>query len=292
MSMYSKARLYLYLVAAFSLGIIISASIPSMGQERWRNLPPTPRLPRAAQSGYASVNNIRMWYAEFGEGPPVILLHGGLANSDYFGHLVASLVQHHFRVIVADSRGQGRSSRSARPYSYGLMASDVLALLDYLKLERVDLVGWSDGGIIGIDIAIHHPERLNHLFAFGANTDPSGAVVGGDKNPVFAEYIQRARHEYKSLSNTPDQYDAFLEQIAKMWETEPHYTTAQLKSIKVPTTIADGQYDEVIKQSHDRYMARTIPGARLVILPNVSHFAMLQDPPLFDSAVLAALSTY
>lgn len=102
--------------------------------------------------------------------------------------------------------------------------------------------------------------------------------------------MKRTRDEYKRLSQSPDQYDALLVQAARMWETEPHYTAAQLASIKVPTTVADGQYDEIIKHSHNIYMAKSIPGARLVILPGVSHFAMLQDPPLCDSAVLTALS--
>jgi len=290
--MQSQTNPYFCRIAAITVGIALLLSLPSVAQERWKVLPPTPKLPQATKSGYAAVNYIQMWYAEFGEGSPVLLLQGGLANSDYFGTLEMFLVQHHFRVIVADSRGQGRSSRSAQPYSYHLMASDVLALLDYLKLDKVDLVGWSDGAIIGIDIAIHHPERLNHLFAFGANTDPSGVIAGGDNNPVFVAYVKRAGDEYRRLSQTPDQYDAFLKQIGRMWETEPHYTAAQLKSIKVPTTISDGQYDEIIKQSHDVYMANTVPGARLVILPKVSHFAMLQNPPLFNSAVLAALSVH
>ncbi len=287
----TKTRSYFCRVAAVMAGIL-ALVFPVATQERWKVLPPTPKLPRPLRSGYTAVNDIHMWYAEYGEGPPVLLLHGGLANSDYFGPLVTSLVQHRFRVIVADTRGQGRSSRSARPYSYHLMASDILALMDYLKLRDVDLVGWSDGGIIGIDIAINHPERLRHLFAFGANADPSGIIVGGDQSPVFVAYLKRARDEYKSLSRTPDQYGVFLEQIGKMWETEPHYTAMQLSGIKVPTTIADGQYDEIIQQSHDRYMATTIPGARLIILPNVSHFAILQNPSLFSSTVLAALSAH
>jgi pimeloyl-ACP methyl ester carboxylesterase len=268
---------------------ITAPAFSAMAQEQWKVLPPTPKLPKATQFGYAAVNDIRMWYAEYGEGSPVLLLHGGLANSDYFGHLVTFLVQRHFRVIVADTRGQGRSSRSAQPYSYHLMASDVLALLNYLNVDKIDLVGWSDGGIIGIDIAIYHPERLKHLFAFGANTDPSGIITGGDRSSVFTAYMERASNEYKRLSQTPDQYEAFLEQIGKMWETEPHYTAVQLKGIRVPTTIADGQYDEIIRQSHDIYMASAIPRAKLVILPNVSHFAMLQDPTLFNSTVLNVL---
>jgi pimeloyl-ACP methyl ester carboxylesterase len=259
-------------------------------QEPWKNLPPKPELPKATKSGYAPVNDIQMWYAVFGEGQPVILLHGGLSNSDYWGNLVPFLVSHHFHVIVADSRGHGRSTRSAQPYSYDLMSSDVIALLDYLKLSKVDLVGWSDGGIIGIDIAINHPDRLNRLFAFGANTDPSGLIKDFDKTPVFSAFMKRSGDEYRRLSKTPNQYDAFVEQIGHMWDTQPHFTDAQLRGITVRTTIADGQYDEGIQQSHDVYMAKTIPHAKLVILPNVSHFAMLQNPPRFNAAVLEALT--
>ena len=190
-----------YRIAAIAVGFGLLLSLPSRSQEQWKVLPPTPQLPQATASGYAAVNDIQMWYAEFGEGPPVLLLHGGLANSDYFGYLVPFLVQHHFRVIVADSRGQGRSTRSAQPFSYHLMATDVLALLNYLKLYKVDLVGWSDGGIIGIDIALNCPERLKHLFAFGANTDLSGAIDGGGKSLVFVAHLDRVGGEYKRLSS-------------------------------------------------------------------------------------------
>jgi pimeloyl-ACP methyl ester carboxylesterase len=256
----------------------------------WQSLPPQPALPPPEHSGYATVNDIRLWYAEYGAGKPVLLLHGGLANANYWGHLVPYLVAHHYRVIVADSRGHGRSTRSNQPYSYDLMASDVLALLDSLQVPRADLVGWSDGGIIGLDIALHHPERLGRVFAFGANTDPSGLIPDFDKTPVFSGFIERSGQEYRSLSPTPDQYDTFVKQIGQMWDTQPRWTDTDLKSIRVPITIADGEHDEGIRQEHTRYMGATIPGAKLVILPGVSHFAMLQNPPLFNAAVLAALT--
>ncbi len=107
----------------FAFGLAVSAVEP------WKILPPTPHLPASERSGYAPINGIRMWYAEFGGGQPVLLLHGGLANSNYWGNLIPFLVERHFLVIVADSRGHGRSTRSAEPYSYDLMASDVVALL-------------------------------------------------------------------------------------------------------------------------------------------------------------------
>jgi len=131
----------------------LAAATGGAAGEPWQSLPPTPSLPTSAKSGYALVNGIRMFYAVFGQGLPVLLLHGGLGNSNYWGEVIPILVRNHYEVIVTDSRGHGRSTRTAEPYSYELMASDVLALLDYLKLTKVDLVGWSDGAIIGLAIA-------------------------------------------------------------------------------------------------------------------------------------------
>jgi len=257
--------------------------------EAWMSLPPVPALPTPRQSGYAAVNGIRMFYAVYGEGQPVLLLHGGLANSDYWGSVIPLLVQHHFQVIVADSRGHGRSTRTAEPYSYELMASDVLGLLDFLKLPRVDLVGWSDGGIIGLDIAMRHPGRLRRLYAYGANADPSG-VSDVESSPTFTRYIEQARGEYQKLSPTPQEYDKFLAQIQQMWAGQPNFTAAQLHSITVPTTIADGAHEEAIKREHTEYMARSIPGAKLVILPDVSHFGILQNPREFADSVIGFLT--
>ena len=127
----------------------------------------------STRSGYAPINGIQIWYAAYGHGQPVILLHGGLGNSNYWGNQVPILAQH-YRVIVMDSRGHGRSTRDNRSYSYDLMASDVLSLMDFLKIKKVAIIGWSDGAIVGLYIAIYHPERLTKLFAYAANSDPTG----------------------------------------------------------------------------------------------------------------------
>jgi pimeloyl-ACP methyl ester carboxylesterase len=253
-------------------------------EPQWLTLPPTPSLPAAAKSGLAPVNGIKVWYAEFGHGTPVILLHGGLANSNYWGHLVRALSPH-YRVIVMDSRGHGRSLRDARPYGYDLMADDVVALMDYLKVDKAALVGWSDGAIIGLDIALRHPQRLSKLFAFAANSDPS-AVKDVEHDPVFSAFIARARKEYEQLSPTPKEYDAFLKQIEKMWDSQPHWTAADLHAIKVPTWIVDADHDEAIKRENTLFMADNVPGSGLLIQPQVSHFSFLQDPAQFDGDVL------
>ena len=275
------------LLAAACLMLSFSAA---QAAERWETLPPTPAPVAAATTGYAAVNGVKLYYTRTGHGSPVVLLHGGLANSDYWGHQVKALAAKH-TVITLDSRGHGRSSRNEKPFGYGLMADDVVAVLDSLKIPRADIVGWSDGAIIGIDLALHHPDRIGKVFAFAANTQTSGVKDGVEKNPTFAAYIERAGKEYAKLSPTPKEYDAFVEQISHMWASQPNWTDAQLASIKTPILIADGDHDEAIKREHTEYMAATIPGAGLLILPNTSHFAFLQDPALFNAAVLGFLDS-
>jgi len=267
-----------------SLLAVLGSVAAACADQQWLTLPPTPSLPKPAESGYAPVNGIRVWYAAFGRGEPVLLLHGGLANSNYWGNQVPALAKS-YRVIVVDSRGHGRSTHDERPYGYDLMASDVLGLMDFLKLPKAAVVGWSDGAILGLDIAIHHPERLSKLFAFAANSDPSG-VADIAQSTVFNAYIARAEKEYQVLSPTPDQYKSFVDQISKMWETEPHFTAEQLRVITVPTWIVDADHDEAIKRENTEFMANEIPNAGLLLQPQVSHFSFLQDPRQFTGDVL------
>lgn len=228
------------------------------------------------------VNGIRLWYATFGHGDPVLLVHGGLANANYWGNQVRALEAHH-QVIVMDSRGHGRSTRDAKLFGYDLMASDVIGLLDHLKIEKVALVGWSDGAIIGLDIAMHHPERLSKLFAFAANYDPSGVQTAS--SPVVNAYIARAGKEYEALSPTPKDYQKFVVQITFMWNSQPHWTKADFAKIKTPTWIVDGDHDEMVKTDQPRTMADWMPAAGLLIEPDVSHFAFLQAPDQFTADV-------
>ncbi|MER8978544.1 MULTISPECIES: alpha/beta hydrolase [unclassified Mesorhizobium] len=270
----------------FAIVILFAASSAfAAAEERWQTLPEPAAMPKPDQSGYAPVNGIQMYYAVFGAGDPVLLIHGGLGHADIWASQVATLSKTH-KVIVADSRGHGRSTRTEQPYGYDLMASDYLALLDYLKIDKIALVGWSDGGIIGIDIALHHPERLTRLFAQAANVTTDGVDPGVMTNKTFAAYIDRSGRDYKKMSKTPDQYDAFVAQMSHMWETEPAWTKEQLAEITTPTAIVAGDHDEAIKREHTEYIASAIPGAKLIILPNASHFAMLQAPDEYNQAVL------
>ena len=278
-------RVGLRLVALF---FCLLLAVPASGVERWETLPATPAPIAHETTGYAAVDGIRLYYATIGEGPPVVLLHGGLANSDYWGLQVEALAPGH-KVILVDSRGHGRSTRDERPFGYDLMADDVVALLDTLKIARADVVGWSDGAIIGLDMAMRHADRVGKVFAFAANTVTAGVKDGVETNLTFARFIARAGGEYAKLSPTPSQYDAFVAQISHMWASQPNWSDADLKAIKAPVLVVDGDHDEAIKREHTESIAATIPGAGLLILPNASHFAFLQDPALFNDALLRFL---
>ncbi|WNJ81584.1 alpha/beta hydrolase [Cedecea neteri] len=252
---------------------------------RWQHLPETPAPVAGIKSSYADINGIKLYYGTLGHGSPVILVHGGLANSDYWGKQIPVLAKNH-QVIIVDSRGHGRSTRNSQEYGYDLMTDDIVALMDHLKLKKADIVGWSDGGIIGIDMAIHHPERVNKVFSFAPNTKTSGVKSGVENDPVFGAYIKRAGDEYKKLSKTPTEYDAFVDQISHMWASQPNWSDADLQKIKTPILIVDGDHDEAIVREHLEYIAKTIPGAGLLILPNSSHFAFIQAPKEFNDAIV------
>jgi pimeloyl-ACP methyl ester carboxylesterase len=286
MSTHSISMRFRDLVTLLLLTLV--AVLPAPAQHPWERFPATPPLPKPERIGNAAVNGVRLWYAVFGHGSPVILVHGGLGNSNYWGLQVPALARR-FEVIVLDSRGHGRSTSSEEQITYHLMASDVLGLMDILHIRKAALVSWSDGAIIGLDIAINHPERLTKLFAFAANSDPSG-VKDVNGNLLFDEYISRTRTEYRELSPAPEKFKAFHDNLEKMWDAEPHFSDDQLKSIKVPTWVVDGDHDEVIKREDTDHMATLIPGAGELILPEVSHFALLQNPEQFNQELLLFLS--
>ncbi|MEZ5776734.1 MAG: alpha/beta fold hydrolase [Paracoccaceae bacterium] len=259
---------------------------PCFAQDRWMSIPHPAAMPEPVASGMAPVNGIEMYYATYGSGDPVLLIHGGLGNADIWAAQVADLMKDHL-VIVADSRGHGRSTRNEEPFGYDLMASDYLALLDHLEIEKVDLVGWSDGGIIGLDIAMSHPERLDHLYAQAANITTDGVDPAVESDPVFGSYIEWMADDYARLSPTPDQFDGFVAQISEMWATQPNWSDAEVAAITVPTAVVAGEHDEAILRAHTEKIASLIPGAKLEILPGVSHFAMLQAPEEYNASVRA-----
>jgi pimeloyl-ACP methyl ester carboxylesterase len=271
---------------AAAVTVALLACIESaLALAQWQTIRTPPPMPTPNREGYAPVNGIEMYYAEFGRGEPILLIPIGMADANMWSAEIPMLSKHHM-VIVADSRGHGRSTRTSRPFSYDLMSSDYIGLLDYLHLKRVALVGASDGAIIGLDIAMTYPQRLTMLFAQSANVTLDGAYdkAADPRASNAADALWKA--DYMRLSRTPNEYAAFHGAMSKMWNSEPNYTASQLAAIRVPTEIALSDHDEWIKPEHARYIAKTIPGARLVVLHNVGHYAALQDPAGYAQAVL------
>ena len=246
-------------------------------------------LPAASAEGYIDHNGARIWYATYGTGSPVVLLHGGLGHSGNWGYQVAALIGAGHRVVLVDSRGHGRSTRDSRPFMYELMASNVLAVMDALRLEKAAVVGWSDGACIALILGMQAPARIAGVFFFGCNMDPGGTKEIAQPAPILARCFGRHAKDYARLSATPDQFKAFAEAVGLMMKTQPNYAAHDLATIRVPVAIVQSEHDEFIKPEHAEYLARSIPGAELIILPGVSHFAPLQRPAQFNSVMLGFL---
>lgn len=247
------------------------------------------QYPAADRDGRVTSGGASLFYAEWGQGDPVILLHGGTGSIENFAYLIPDLAPS-YHVIGIDSRGHGRSTRDETPYSYSLMADDVIAVMDELGLEQAAFVGWSDGGVIILDMAIRYPERLTRGFMLGANYSWDGVDLSPIvTNPSVATSRTTGKAIYQRVSQTPANYDKFRSDIFEMWSTLPDYTSQQLQSIRVPLTVAHGLEEEFISEAHSVEMAALIPGARYLPLANVSHFALWQDPAAFNAEVLAFL---
>jgi pimeloyl-ACP methyl ester carboxylesterase len=243
-------------------------------------------LPVANDQSYVEREGARIWYATYGAGPAVILLHGGLGHSGNWGYQVPALVKNGYRAVLIDSRGHGRSTRDTRPFSYELMASDVMAVMDALHLEKAVLVGWSDGACTALILAAKAPSRVAGVFFFACNMDPSG-VKPFEATPALDRCFSRHAKDYARLSATPEHFKDFVEDVSLMQRTQPNYSAHDLAQIGVPVAIVQSEQDEFIKREHSEYLAQAIPDAEFIVLNGVSHFAPLQRPEQFNTTVLA-----
>ena len=245
---------------AAALAFVAPLTLPACRAGRGRTLddpPHEPPMPQATETGMADVNGIKLYYAVYGSGEPLLMLHGGLGHSDVWGNQIPAFAAK-YKVIAVDSRGHGRSTRDDKPFGYDLMADDVVALMDKLGIPKASIVGWSDGGIIGLDMAIRHPERLDKLFAFGANYNLSGLKRRHRQEPDLRRATSSAPARTTSgcqprRRNTSAFVDADREDVGDRSRT---YSKEQLEAIKSPVAIADGEHDEAIKREHTEEMAK------------------------------------
>ncbi len=247
-----------------------------------------PPLPVADVEGVVENRGARVWYATYGGGEPVVLLHGGLGNAGNWGYQVPALLRLGRRVIVIDSRGHGRSTWDGSALTYTAMASDVAGVLDALAIDRAHLVGWSDGAVVALMLAAAEPRRVAGVLFFGCNVDASGTkpfVL----TPAVERCFGRHQRDYAHLSPAPDGFDALAEAVGEMQRTQPELSRDDLAAIDVPVTVLHAEHDEFIRAEHAAYVAEALPHAELVHLDGVSHFAPVQRPASFDRVVATFL---
>ncbi|HEY5944798.1 MAG TPA: alpha/beta hydrolase [Kofleriaceae bacterium] len=270
--------------------LVAMTGIAAAKPARWQTVKPPPAMPKADTTGFVAVDGAKIYYATYGKGTPVVLLHGGMGNSDHWSYQVPALAEQ-LQVIVIDSRGQGRSTRTKAAPSYDVMALDVLAVLDQLKIDKAAIVGWSDGGEIALKLGVQHPERITKLFIFGANYSVEGSKPRRGKSfATFNTYNAKCRADYRKLSKTPGQFDAVNKWLLPVWRNPMGFTKQQLESIKAPTLVADGDHDEIIELAQIEEMAKLIPHAQLQVFKDTSHFALWQDPTSFNKVLLDFLA--
>ena len=257
----------------------------------WRTLTAPQPLPAPESTGNVEVNGANLHYALYGSGnaDAVLLLHGGLGAAEDFGGQIEALAAT-YKVIAIDSRGHGRSTDDDQPYGYHLMASDAMGVMDSLGVDKAAVVGWSDGGNIGLDLAINNPGRLTKVFALGANYQTSGIRPTAFHDALIGAYVGHTAAQYARISPTPDAWEAFSGKVFAMWGGQPAYTDEQLAGIAVPFMIAAGVYEEAIDEAHTKRMAELIPGAQLLLIGNASHFAHWQQVEAVNNAILEFLA--
>lgn len=227
-------------------------------------------------SGSVIAGDASIYYEVHGQGPPLVLLHGGLTSLDVFFAQLPSLAKRH-TVIAIDLRGQGRSTMGTATFTYRLLAQDVLTVLDKLEIASADFVGWSDGGIIGLIVGLDYPSRINRLVAIGANFSPDGIPQELKSTLVSASSPLLTRLLYWLKSPEPKQWDKVRSAVTTMWLTRPDLTESDLEKITTPTLIIVGEHDG-IDIDHTQKMRSALNDASLIIVANAGHNLLVERP--------------
>ena len=221
---------------------------------------------------YAQINGIQLYYETYGSGEPLIMLHGNGGSINAFRNQIP-FFQKYYQVIAIDSRLQGKSGGSPDNISYELMASDFCTLLNQLNIKSAYVLGWSDGGIDGILMAMNCPDKVKKLAASGANTVPDTTALP-----------QADLDEMKKVVADPKS-SAQKVALNQMMLDQPNIPYADLGKIRCPVLVMAGDHD-IIKAEHTLKIYQSIPGASLCIFPDSHHGVCQQHPDLFNEAVL------
>jgi pimeloyl-ACP methyl ester carboxylesterase len=232
----------------------------------WTTLPPTPKLPTFYHAAHAQINNISLWYSLFGPplgkaGPPVVLLHGGKISSRWWGHLIKSL-ESSFSIIAIDTRAHGRSTDDLSvPLSYDQFAADAITLLDHLKISKASFIGWSDGAVTSLTIAMQHPSRADRIIAFGANYNPNQANTAGLRKVAFAKDLSnRMKEQYMALNPDPNpNFEQFYDRVVQMQAVSPMWNEKDFGKIPILGKCGDAPFVLVAAGDYEEAIVHTAP---------------------------------
>ena len=227
---------------------------------------------------YVDVNGIKLYYEIYGEGEPLLMIHGNGGSFACFENQVTEFSKH-FKVILVDCRGRGNSTyQKGVELTFDLQVEDINLFLDKLNIKKTNILGWSDGGIIGLLLAIKHPEKVNKLVTSGANIFPEGVIDFEDMKKTVAELESKNKNHENDLDIDLNNLDL----------NYPNLKYSDLNVIKSKTLIIAGDHD-VIKSEHTLKIYESIPDAQLAILPNSTHSALIENSKLFNEIVLPFL---
>lgn len=229
---------------------------------------------------YMKLQDCTLYYELHGKGEPLLLLHGNGEDHRYFCHQITYFSQH-YQVIVVDMRGHGQSEMGLTPLSFALFADDVKALLTYLHIAKVHILGFSDGGNTAMVFSLSYPEYVETLILNGANYHPNGMKCHVQLSIVFT---------YKLLSLCTMWITAWKDkqQIMGLMVHQPDITIAQLEMIRARTLVLVGEHD-MVKESHSRNIAEVIPHAIFMKIRG-NHFIANKEWQTFNPLVLKFLN--
>ena len=226
---------------------------------------------------YALVNGINIYYEEYGNGEPLLLLHGNSQSIQAFKMQIPEFAKH-YHVIAVDTRGHGKSGDDGKTYSYDLFAEDMNALLKHLNIKKINIVGWSDGANTGLTLAMKHPDKVKKLAVMGANIFIDSSVVD---DWVFKELNQ----QLKEMQNDTAQWSKSRIRRINLLLTEPKHSFSDLKTITCPVLVLAGEKD-IVKEGHTRNIAKNIAKGTLIIAPNETHDFPSENPGSFNKLIL------
>ncbi len=260
-----------------------AAKTDTPAPEAATSVAPIPYGVNAAASGTFTHDGITFYYETYGEGEPLLLVHGNGASIGSFVKQIDHF-KSHYRVIAMDSREQGKSTGSDAPLTYEVMTDDLAALIDHLKTGPLNVVGWSDGGIEGLLLGIRHPDKVKKIVAMAANLNPSLEALYPETLGMVDEMKKSVPPE---AASTPE--GKRMLKLMQLMLDQPNIAPAALGKITAPTLVLAGDQD-LIRLEHTVAIFNAIPNAELAIFPNSTHAVPLDNPELFNATVESFLS--